>query len=163
MHIVFNLKGNYVYFWKWLCDGNTPIVLCGTASSWTHILLPVFPNHIKSFYVELGYFYTVAIAILMKEKNIEKYDWASFILILNSNCFADLATLIIITDYWLLQIPYQILPMYLWFAKQFQLLRFVWCFYANPFRGPQRKPTLRQYTELTTFCHNFNILSFCNI
>ncbi len=89
-------------------------------------------SQIWGFYVELGYFYTVAIAILMKEKNIEKYDWASFILILNSNCFADLATLIIITDYWLVQIPYQILPMYLWFAKRFQLLRFELCFLRKP-------------------------------
>ncbi len=28
-----------------------------------------------------------------------------------------------------------------------------WC---QPFRRPQRKPTLRQYTELTTFCHIYN-------
>ncbi len=34
---------------------------------------------------------------------------------------------------------------------------------ADPLRGPQRKPTLRQYTELTKFCNKLNILSFCNI
>ncbi len=35
-----------------------------------------------------------------------------------------------------------------------------WC---QPLRGLQRKPTLRQYTELNKFCHKLNILSFYNI
>ncbi len=34
---------------------------------------------------------------------------------------------------------------------------------ANPSEDVKRKPTLRQYTELTKFCHKLNILGFCNI
>ncbi len=127
---MFNLKGNYVYFWKRLFEvihQSFCVALLQVEHTYCYQC-----SQIWGFYVEFGYFYTVAIAILMKEKTIEKHDWASFILILNSNCFADLATLIIITDYWLVQIPYQILPMSLWFAKRFQLLRFVWCFLRKP-------------------------------
>ncbi len=35
-----------------------------------------------------------------------------------------------------------------------------WC---QPLGGPQRRPTISDYTELTTFCHKLIILSFYNI
>ncbi len=35
-----------------------------------------------------------------------------------------------------------------------------WC---QPLGGPQRKPTISDYTELTKFCHKLIILSFYNI